>query len=53
MVANVYAPGYASSSQPSNAASAMISARNDLPEPDGPVKCTTQLLHVERGARPT
>mmetsp|Transcript_10448 Transcript_10448/g.34658 ORF Transcript_10448/g.34658 Transcript_10448/m.34658 type:complete len:233 (+) Transcript_10448:655-1353(+) len=48
-----WARGYRSSSHSSKAALAMISARNDLPEPDGPVKCSTQSAHVARGARPT
>eukprot|EP00966_Prymnesium_polylepis_P169775 3925132-Prymnesium_polylepis.2 len=41
-----------SSSQVSNAALPTSSARNDLPEPLGPVKCRTQSLHVARAARP-
>eukprot|EP00967_Tisochrysis_lutea_P116950 scaffold188744_cov30-Tisochrysis_lutea.AAC.2 len=43
---------YISSSHSSNAELAMISARKVLPEPEGPVKCSTQSLHVVRGVKP-
>eukprot|EP00965_Chrysotila_dentata_P262194 6214498-Pleurochrysis_carterae.AAC.2 len=44
--------GYGSSSQGSKAASAISCAKNDFPDPEGPVKCSTQSTQVDRCARP-
>lgn len=43
---------YSSSPHASNAELPISSAKNDLPEPLGPVKCNVQSAHVARGALP-